>query len=137
MDATIEKWTRGITRYEAASALQERGIAAGPVLDCGADAYDDPHLQDRGYFQAVDHPDAGVHLMSGPIWRMANRSEIRHEPAPGLGEHNELILGDLLGMTHSRLAELEANRIIGTSPLEGADMCGVRRAAERRNGGAN
>ena len=34
-------------------------------------------------------------------------------------------------MTHVRLAELEANRIIGTTPLEGADMGGVRRAAER------
>ena len=133
LDAAVERWTRTMTRYEAASALQERGIAAGPVLDCGADAYDDPHLQERGYFQAVEHPDAGMHLMSGPIWRMANRSEIRHDPAPGLGEHNELILGDLLGMSHSRLAELEANRTIGTTPLEGADMGGVRRAAERRS----
>ena len=132
LDAAVERWTRTMTRYEAASALQERGIAAGPVLDCGADAYDDPHLQDRGYFQAVEHPDAGMHLMSGPIWRMANRSEIRHDPAPGLGEHNELILGDLLGMSHSRLAELEANRTIGTTPLEGADMGGVRRAAVLR-----
>ena len=133
LDAAVERWTRTMTRYEAASALQERGIAAGPVLDCGADAYDDPHLQERGYFQAVEHPDAGTHLMSGPIWRMANRSEVRHDPAPGLGEHNELILGDLLGMSHSRLAELEANRTIGTTPLEGADMGGVRRAAERRS----
>ena len=133
LDAAVERWTRTMTRYEAASALQERGIAAGPVLDCGADAYDDPHLQERGYFQAVEHPDAGMHLMSGPIWRMANRSEIRHDPAPGLGEHNELILGDLLGMSHSRLAEMEANRTIGTTPLEGADMGGVRRAAERRS----
>ena len=132
LDAAVERWTRTMTRYEAASALQERGIAAGPVLDCGADAYDDPHLQERGYFQAVEHPDAGTHLMSGPIWRMANRSEIRHDPAPGLGEHNELILGDLLGMSHSRLAELEANRTIGTTPLEGADMGGVRRAAVLR-----
>ena len=132
LDAAVERWTRTMTRYEAASALQERGIAAGPVLDCGADAYDDPHLQERGYFQAVEHPDAGMHLMSGPIWRMANRSEIRHDPAPGLGEHNELILGDLLGMSHSRLAELEANRTIGTTPLEGADMGGVRRAAVLR-----
>ena len=132
LDAAVERWTRTMTRYEVASALQERGIAAGPVLDCGADAYDDPHLQERGYFQAVEHPDAGMHLMSGPIWRMANRSEIRHDPAPGLGEHNELILGDLLGMSHSRLAEMEANRTIGTTPLEGADMGGVRRAAVLR-----
>ncbi len=131
LDEVISRWTRQMSRYHVANTLQEHGIAAGPVLDCGGDAYDDPHLQDRGYFQVVDHPDAGIHLMSGPIWKMANRCEVRHEPAPGLGEHNELALGDLLGLSHSALVELEATQVIGSVPLEGADMGGVRRAAQR------
>ena len=131
LDLIINRWTRQLDRYQVANLLQEHGIAAGPVLDCGGDAYDDPHLQDRGYFQTVDHPDAGVHLLSGPIWRLLNRSEVRHEPAPGLGQHNQKVLGDLVGLSHSRLAELEATQIIGTVPLDGADMGGVRRARER------
>ena len=131
LDLIISRWTREMSRYQVANILQEHGIAAGPVLDCGGDTYDDPHLQDRGYFQAVDHPDAGVHLLSGPIWRMHNRSEVRHDPAPGLGEHNEDVLGDLVGLSHSRMVELEATQIIGTIPLDGADMGGVRRARER------
>ena len=131
LDEAVARWTRGLDRYAVANALQSRGIAAGPTLDCGGDAYDDPHLQERGYFQPVFHPDAGVHLMSGPIWRSANRPEKRHDPAPGLGQHNNYVLGDLAGLSDERLAELEAGRIIGEIPLDGADMGGVRRAASR------
>ena len=133
LDDIISRWTRELGRYEVAEALQAHGIPAGPVLDCGGDTYDDPHLQERGYFQAVEHPDAGVHLYSGPIWKMANRSKVRHEPTPELGEHNEWALGELLGVEAGRLMELELQNIIGYVPLEGADMGGVRRAAELRN----
>ena len=131
LDDIINRWTRQMDRYQVTNLLQDYGIASGPVLDCGGDAYDDPHLQDRGYFQAVDHPDAGMHLMSGPIWRMLNRSGVRHDPAPILGQHNQQVLGDLVGLSHVRLAELELERIIGTVPLDGADMGGVRRAERR------
>ena len=135
LDDIIGRWTRQLGRYEVAEALQSRGIPAGPVLDCGGDTYDDRHLQERGYFQAVEHPDAGVHLYSGPIWKMANRSEARHEPTPGLGEHNDWALAELLGVEDGTLVELELQNIIGTVPLEGADMGGVRRAAELRSQG--
>ena len=132
LDDIIGRWTRELGRYEAAEALQARGIPAGPVLDCGGDTYDDRHLQERDYFQAVEHPEAGVHLYSGPIWKMANRPEPRHDPTPGLGEHNDWALGELLGVSDGTLVELELQNIIGTVPLEGADMGGVRRAAELR-----
>ena len=56
----------------------------------------------------------------------------RHEPAPGLGQHNEYLLADLLGHTAGYLRELERANIIGTVPLEGADMGGVRRFARER-----
>ena len=131
LDDIVGRWTRQLTRYQATNVLQEHGIAAGPVLDCGADAYDDPHLQDRGYFQAVEHRDAGTHLLSGQIWRTANRPGVHHGPAPCLGEHNDEVFGELLGMGAAELIDLELSQVIGTVPLDGADMGGVRRAAER------
>ena len=63
---------------------------------------------------------------------MANRPEPRHDPTPGLGEHNDWALGELLGVGDGTLVELEMQNIIGAAPLEGADMGGVRRAAELR-----
>ena len=128
LDDIIERWTCQASRYHVAQLLQERGVPAGPVLDCGADAYDNPHLQDRDYFQVVDQPDAGTHLLSGQIWKMANRPEVRHGPAPGLGQHNRQILGDLVGISSDALDNMEREQVIGTVPLPGSDMGGVRRA---------
>ena len=39
------------------------------------------------------------------------------EPAPGLGEHNGYVLGELLGLPDGALAELEEKGIIGTKPV--------------------
>ncbi len=125
LDDEVSLWTRGRDRYEVAEMLQKRGIAAGPVLGSGADAYDDPHLQERGFFQIVDHPDAGVHLLSGPIWKMASEAAPLHGPAPMLGEHNGYLLGDLLGYPPERLAALERDEVIGDAPL--ADLGQTRR----------
>ena len=115
--------------YEAMRIMQQAEILAGPALDCGADTYSDPHLLERDYFQVVDHPDAGNHLMSGPMWKMAGDPEPRHEPAPGLGEHNNYVLSEILGLSMDDLQDLEGSEVIGTSPLPGADMGGVRRVS--------
>jgi crotonobetainyl-CoA:carnitine CoA-transferase CaiB-like acyl-CoA transferase len=128
LDRLVGQWTSARDRYEVTQMLQERGIPAGPVLDCGPDTYDDPHLQARVYFQEVTHPDAGTHPMSGPIWKLASCPEPRHEPAPCLGQHNGYVLGEVLGYSEAALRDVEAEKIIGTVPLEGADMGGVRRA---------
>ena len=144
LDAVISEWTVQNDRHDVAARMQAQRIPASAVLDCGADTYDDPHLQERQYFQLVDHPDAGMYPMSGPVWATlshtdrntapedAPRLPDRHEPAPGLGQHNEYLLADLLGHSADYLRELERANVIGTVPLEGADMGGVRRFVQER-----
>lgn len=144
LDAIIAEWTAQRDRHDIAARLQAQRIPAFAVLDCGADIYDDPHLQARNYFQLVDHPDAGIYPMSGPVWATlshtnrdaapedASRLPDRHEPAPLLGEHNEYLLSDLLGYTADALQEMERASVIGTVPIEGADMGGVRRFAREQ-----
>ena len=131
LDALIGRWTASQDRYEATRHLQGYGIPAGPVLEAGGDIYDDPHLQEREYFQFVDHPDAGPHLLSGPIWKMSGAPEPLNNPTPSLGQDNERVLGRLLGLPDEVLQGLEEENIIGTVPLEGADLGGVRRLANR------
>ncbi len=129
LDTIVADWTSVRDSYETVELLQAAGIPSAPVLDCGADTYSDPHLLERDYFQVVDHPDAGNHLMSGPMWKMAGDPKPRHEPAPGLGEHNNYVLSDILGLSVYDLQGLERSEVIGTSPLPGADMGGVRRVS--------
>lgn len=132
LDEVISEWTSSRDRHEVADLLQKEKIPAGPVLDCGGDTYGDPHLQARDYFQVVTHPEAGTYPMSGPIWNLASQESKRHEPAPTLGQHNEDVLRDLLGMSSAELRRLEEEKVIGTVPMVGSDMGGVRRTAQGR-----
>ena len=129
LDVQVAQWTSTRDRYEVTSLLQARGVPSGPVLDPCGDAYDDPHLNERGYFEVVTHPEAGTYPLSGRIWKFSDGPVPTQIPAPCLGEHNEYILGQVLGIPDEALQRLEADNVIGTVPLEGADMGGVRRAA--------
>ncbi|MBX3098126.1 MAG: CoA transferase [Salinibacterium sp.] len=53
----LESWAASLTRYEAARMLRESGQPAG-VVQTIAEVRDDPHLAERGLFQAVDDPRA-------------------------------------------------------------------------------
>ncbi len=127
LDEIISRWTATRDRYEVMRLIQARGIPSGVVLNSGPDTYDDPHLQARGYFETVAHPEAGTHLLSGSVWKFREARQPPQRPAPTLGQHNADILGELLGLSEDYLKELAARDIIGTTPLEGADMGGVRR----------
>ena len=128
LDIIITEWTSKLDNYYVMNQLQTIGIPAGAVLNCGPDTYDDPHLNARNFFQIVEHPTTGIYPMSGPVIRFQNSStEIIHNPAPSLGEHNEYILKDVLGYSDADIGELEKLEIIGKTPLLGSDMGGSRR----------
>ena len=127
LDSTIRAWAQGLTAEEAVALLQEAGIPAGPVLNVGPGQHYNRHLQERGFFQPVMHPEAGEYLLPASLWRTPRRRAPAQGAAPCLGEHNRYILGELLGITDRELTQLEAEQVIGTVPLEGADMGRVRR----------
>jgi crotonobetainyl-CoA:carnitine CoA-transferase CaiB-like acyl-CoA transferase len=57
---------------------------------------------------------------SGP-WHFADSEAIRFEPPPRLGQHNQQVLGGLLGFSDEKIATLEQHQIIGTRPLDTAE----------------
>ena len=103
------------------------------VLNCGPDTYADPHLNEREFFQIVEHPEAGIFPMSGPVLRFdSSYGSLTHNPSPTLGQHNNYILEDILGYSKSKIELMEEMEIIGTIPLPGADLGGSRRAAKEQ-----
>ncbi len=119
IDEAIAAWTRERGHYQAMHLLQARGVPAGAVLK-GGETIVDPHLEARGFWDTVDHPEAGEYRQVTTPWRMSKSRRIHAAPAPGLGEHNTFVLGDLLGLPASELDALERQGIIGTRPV-GAD----------------
>ncbi|HAL47883.1 MAG: CoA transferase [SAR202 cluster bacterium] len=112
LDRHIEAWTSELDRYEVTRRLQEHGVPSGPVMN-EADAYDDPHLQSRGYFEEVTHPETGTHRYPGMFFKFSETPLGIRRPAPLLGEHNEYVYKDLLEYTDEEYAEFERTGHIG------------------------
>ena len=86
------------------------------------DIYDDPHVNARGFLETVTHKEAGTHLYPGVPWKMSKTPGSIRIPGPCLGEHNEYVFGELLGLTKKEIQELEEEQVIGDTPLPGSEL---------------
>jgi benzylsuccinate CoA-transferase BbsF subunit len=95
---------------ELCTALQGAGLSAVPVLSA-RDLIDNEHLTVRGSFLGADRPNAAT-TMYAPAWLVDGVRGGTGLPAPGLGEHNDQVLHDLLGLTAPDIADLRAEHIL-------------------------
>ncbi|MBM3140173.1 MAG: CoA transferase [Chloroflexi bacterium] len=116
LDAAVERWTVGWEKRALMNELQRRGIAAGAVLSA-PEWLEDPHLVARGYFVELPHPEAGRHRSDGlPLVLDGGRGYERWSAAPLLGEHNEAVLGGLLGLSAADVRSLYSSGVIADRP---------------------
>ena len=110
LDAIISEWTRLRDRDLMACQLGEAGVAAAPSRDA-RDLMRDPHLRARGVFVELDHPETGPRDFVGLPWRMSGCQPALKRP-PLLGEHNDYVFGELLGLDEAEIARLKESGII-------------------------
>ena len=115
LDDIVSSWTRDLDAYEVMLRLQRHGVAAAPVLS-GEGIFNDPHYQERGLLELVDPPSTGPYFLPGVAWKMSRTPGRVRWPSPRLGEHNDLVYGELLGMSAHQLEELAASGVTGTEP---------------------
>ena len=104
--------------HELMKALQAEGVSAGAVLD-SKDLLFDPHLQERQFYEVVQHhPSTGMPPLpyAGRPWKLSGTPAVAPKAAPVMGEHNELVLGELLGMSKAEMEVLEREGVIGYAP---------------------
>jgi crotonobetainyl-CoA:carnitine CoA-transferase CaiB-like acyl-CoA transferase len=115
LEAAISAWTAGRGAVSAMEALQEAGVAAGAAM-VPITLDRDPHLIARGFWRRIDRPFIGPHWQSSAAFREGpDAYPIRH-PAPTLGEHNDAVLGGMLGLSEVERERLAAAGITGTIP---------------------
>ncbi|MDP6454649.1 MAG: CoA transferase [SAR202 cluster bacterium] len=105
LDQLVQDWTQGLTHYEVMNALQAVGVAAIATFT-SAELMNDPHLKDRDFFVHVDHPEVGPHKLTGPPWKMSDTPGRIKRSAPLLGQDNEYVLCQLLGLSSEELGDL-------------------------------
>ncbi len=111
LDARLAGWTRDFEAHELMAKLQGAGVEAGAVQNL-VDLQEDPQLARRGHFQELEH----VHL--GPVRlehygiRLSESPPRISSPGPNLGEHNDYILGELLGYSPGEIDSMSERDII-------------------------
>lgn len=117
IDARVTQWTAGFDKYELMHLLQRRGVLAGAVLK-GTDMLTDPQLEARGWWEEVMPTEVGRPFkFITPPWRMSASPFKASTPAPVLGEHNDHVYLDILGLTSEEYSELRQAGIVSTEPL--------------------
>lgn len=102
IDERIAKFTEQFTLEEVMTIFQENDIACGKVYSV-ADIVSDPQVLHRGNLTIIHDDDLDVDLMvQSPVPHFSAFSPTV-ESAPRLGEHNELIYRELLGIDSDAL----------------------------------
>ncbi|MCI0439212.1 MAG: CoA transferase [Chloroflexi bacterium] len=110
INAMIETWTMQRTKHEAMRILAEAGVPCSACFNA-EDIYYDPHLREREMIVTIEHPTRGEFMVPGcPVKLTDSPVEVR--PAPLLGQHTSEVLGEMLGLDSSRLAELKEQAVL-------------------------
>ncbi|MFN0091149.1 MAG: CaiB/BaiF CoA transferase family protein, partial [Acidimicrobiales bacterium] len=110
--ALVAGWTGRRSAAEAEAALIEAGVPAHRVQNSG-ECWADPQLAHLGHWRRVPHPKHGSVVIEGPRVRLSRSPAGPHRAGPLLGEHNELVLRDLLGYDDDRIAQLIVDGALG------------------------
>ena len=113
LDSMIEQWTRQREKNQAMRELQKAGVPAGAVLD-QAEAYRDAQAVSRDFLVELTHPDGVIYPYSRTPARFSKTPAEVRTPGPLLGEHNEYLLGSLLGISAPERERLESSGVTAT-----------------------
>ena len=118
LDGLLAEKTADWDMHELMQTLQTAGVPAGAVLD-SKDLLFDPHLVSRDFYEVVSHHHSTeippLPYASRP-WKLSETTAVPPKAAPLMGQHNEYVLGELLGMTSSEISALEEMGVIGYAP---------------------
>ena len=101
----LDDWCRARDAFDAAAELRRVGVPAYVVMR-PSDLYEDPQLTHRGFFETLDHPVMGPTPYDGPATIYSRTPQRLRSPAPCLGQHNDKVLRDYLGMEADEIERL-------------------------------
>jgi crotonobetainyl-CoA:carnitine CoA-transferase CaiB-like acyl-CoA transferase len=111
LEAIISHWTRELDKHEVTRILQAAGVAAFASMSA-RDLAEDGHLNERGFFARLPHPEAGVRTHAGIPWRFANAPNGVRSPAPLLGQHTREIMCGVLGYSDQDFQRLIDEQVL-------------------------
>jgi len=101
-----EDWQ--FTTEEVVAHFQSFGVPCGIVQSPEA-MHKDPQLAHRGHYWKLQHPVMGLRTYDGPAFRLSRTPGRLSKAAPCLGEDNEYVYRELIGLDEEEFIELLAD----------------------------
>ena len=111
IDKRIEEWALNYSDYEIMDMLQRAGVAAVPAFD-GKELFTDPHCRERNAFVPTEHATEGRLYAVAPPWKFSEIPAQVTKAAPQLGEDNDYVLRELLGLSQKEIDKLTAEKVL-------------------------
>lgn len=112
LDALIESWTESLPVAEVAALMIEHSIPAGTIYRA-PEMLNDPHYRAREALIEVETSRWGRLKMQNCFPKLSDTpSKVRSSAPSSIGQDNEQIYRDLLGMSADEIAALKAEKVI-------------------------
>jgi crotonobetainyl-CoA:carnitine CoA-transferase CaiB-like acyl-CoA transferase len=112
LDGFLADWARTRDRHEVMALLQAAGVRAAAVQDAADLTETDPQIAEHGTFFSMGHPVIGEALFEGVGFTTLRTAPDHWRSAPLLGEDNEYVCLDILGMDRAEYDELVATGVM-------------------------
>ena len=104
IEIKLSEWTKIRPPKAVMEALHAEGVPAG-VVQRSSDLQRDPQLAHRRFFRDLEHQEMGTIPYPGHQFRISGYDSGPRSAAPVLGQHNDEVLRDVLGMTDEEITE--------------------------------
>jgi crotonobetainyl-CoA:carnitine CoA-transferase CaiB-like acyl-CoA transferase len=108
----VEQWTCQYAPEQVMAILQQEGVAAG-VVQNAEDICNDVQLKERECFWRGNHKELGRFSYLGQPSRLSMTPAKLYRDAPCLGEHNEYICSEILGMSEAEYDRCLVDGVFG------------------------
>ncbi len=111
IDAAIAEWVAARDRDDAVSSLIAAGVPAAPALEL-EERNDDPHWKARGFTLWHDFEGFDPCTIYATPWLLTETPPELTRPTPKLGEHNDYVYGELMGLDDDEVERLQSEGIL-------------------------
>ena len=111
VDRLVGRWVGSLSLDELMEICLAHEVPSGP-LNTIADIFADPHFKARGNLVSVTDPEVGEVVVPAVIPRLSETPGRIAHLGPALGDANEDVLGNLLGLSGEEIARLRDAKVI-------------------------
>lgn len=112
LDALVAGYTRRFDKFELAARLRDAGLPASAVQTPAERIEDDPGTQAFCLWPTVRHTKMGRVRVDGLPFHLSETDWQIERGAPCLGEHNDYVFGELLGLGRDEIIELRESGVL-------------------------